>query len=151
MADISATKTALKRVPYQPQVPYETRVLDISPVTDGVTAVATHTLYSIPATKALVGFKVVCLTDLDSATNNTTVAFAVNSVALTGTVTEAGMAAGLVIAPAPTLVGATSGVDLYGDDAAMTLTMAVGTAAITAGRFLIFLDLIDITAITDNG
>lgn len=149
MADISTAKgKGINRAPFNFQTPYETRIYDISPATDGVTAAEAHTIASVEAGKALVGFKVVGLTSVTGGAGFT-IAFAFNSVALTGNLTA--LAAGAVVKPSLTLVGATAGVATGTTSAALTLTMTVGTNTLSAGRFLVYLDLVDWSAATTNG
>lgn len=152
MADISATKLPLKRLPNTLVSLYETRSYDITPVTDGVYGAAAQTLVSIPVGKALVGGGIVFITDMDSGTDSATMTFTCNSVALTGAISiGAGSAAGAYVAFPMNAVGATAGLSFYAKTAAITVIMTVGAEALTAGRFILMLKLLDVTAITDNG
>jgi len=152
MADISTTQgLGVRRVSADFHPPYITRIYDITPVTDGVTGVATHTIAGIEAGKAVVGFKVLFLTSVTSATANSTLTFALNSLALSGALAEATNLAGRVHHPPLTAINATAALAYGTTTAAITLTMAVGTAALTAGRLLIMLDLVDWAAQTTNG
>ena len=149
--DISATLLPMNKVPFDFQTPVKRLAFDISPVTLGVAAVTTHTLQNIAAKYALVGGEIIFITSLDSAGDDATLAFTFNGVAFTGTITQAGSAAGCVYKIVPNIASATAGVDVWGNDAVSPIVMTVGTGAVTAGRFILILDLIDVTAFTGNG
>lgn len=149
MADISATKEQTRAVPNDFQTPVERVTYDISPVTDGVYTQATHTLISVPAGKAVIGGRIVVQESLGG--TGATLDFALNSVALTGQLTKAGFTAGKVIEFVPNAVTVEAGPVFYAVSVAITLTMAVGTADLTAGRFFIQLDLLDVGKLLSGG
>jgi hypothetical protein len=149
--DISATKTLSKQTPNDVKTPVRRLVLDISPVADGVSTVTTHTLQNIDKKYALVGGEIIFIDALTSAGTDHTVAFTFNGVAITGTITAAGSAKNLVYKITPNIVSATAALDLYGQDAVSPIVMTVGTGAITAGRFLMILDVIDVPSISEVG
>lgn len=151
MADISATKLPLKRLPYQLQGLVETRIYDISPVVDGVYTQAAHTIASIPKGYMLVGGRILYLTEFTSAGDAATCVYACNGTDLTGTITEAGELANTSIEFPLNATTATAGGVFYAKSAAITVTMTVATADITAGRFLLMLELVNAAALTDNG
>jgi hypothetical protein len=117
---------------------------------EGIETVATHNLVTIPEGKALVkGFAVV--KDAVTSDGNATVQFKVGSDTLTGAVAKANLAAGDVIELSPNDADGTGGVAGYAAAAADTLDMTVGTAALTAGRFLLVLEFIDVATILAQG
>jgi hypothetical protein len=133
----------------------ETRVYDINvldPAFTGITTVATHNLIPIAAGEVILGAKMVILTTFTSASNNGTIVFqfpagAAVSAAFTADGTE--LAAGDVITFGNNDLEDTAGLGLY-TAAADTLDMTVGTNALTAGRFLLILDVANVNDITGN-
>lgn len=111
----------------------------------GIKAVGTHNLVDLLKGKALVGGRIIFLESMTS-TGLAAMRIQVNGADVTATLELASMAAGEVVD-----FNLTSGKSVYAVAADMTLDMVVEVAALTAGRFVIQLDVIDIVAATTRG
>ncbi len=156
MADISATKLPMKVVPYQFQGPIKWTVYDLSPVADGVSAVATHNLFPLAINEALFGIFGAVVTSFASTSNNGTVQFAVGSATLNTAIACAGTAGKLLVnetiwLPVIAAVPPTASVVGMSPAAADTIDMIVGTNAITAGRIILYVATVDVAKILVNG
>jgi len=119
----------------------------VTPVVDSVDTVATHNLFTIPDGFALAGGSVIVTTSVTSA-GAATVQFTVDGDALTGAIGKADLAAGDVVSLE---FGATDGTTVtgaYANGADIQFSMVVGTAALTAGKFTVILDLVHVDAIS---
>jgi hypothetical protein len=112
----------------------------------GVKTVATHNLAPIPEGFALVKAFVV-VEDAITSDGNATLTFSVGSDALSGAVAKAGLAAGDVVELSVSDADGTAGKATYAKSAADTLDVAVGVAALTAGRFILVMELLDVETI----
>ena len=116
----------------------------------GLWTVATHNIIQIPIGWALVGGYIVCTTTAAGATATLQVKIS-DTETLTGLLPVAALAKGEVF---PFRSGAVSAVvgwtNAYAHTAAQTLDIAIATAALTAGVFVVVAELVDIKAITDQ-
>ena len=150
--NISALVSPAK-APYQFQSVYETVVYDIDVTTSaytGIESVETHNLVPIPVGKALVGGYAVVYTAVTS-DGSATVQFTVGSETLTGALPKADLAKGDVIRLSVGDKEDTAGAGTYAHTTADTLDWIVGTAALTAGRVILYLDFVDVSDATTNG
>ena len=148
MADLT-TVLEKSKPGYAFQTIVEQRVYNVGVGDEGMSgakAVGTHNLADIAVGEAVVGGRVIFLEDVTS-TGAATIKFQSNSEDLTAALAIAGMAAGEVVEF--DLVSA--GLGIYADTTAITLDMVVGTEVLSAGRFLIILDVVDVLAATTRG
>jgi len=109
----------------------------------GILAADTHSLFVIPKGNAIVGLKVVALSDTTSA-GSATVTFKVKvgtetATAVGSAIAKANLAAGFVhnLAVATLAYGSGSSDDI-------TIQMTVGTAALTAAKLLVIVDTVPV-------
>lgn len=121
-----------------------TRPFIVTPVADGVSSATTHDLFTIPDGYALVGGAVIVKTTL---ADTTSIKFQVNGTDLTGAVGVANLAAGDVISLEYGMQDTTDGTAGYANGSDITFDMVV-VGAITAGKFLVILDLVHVDAIS---
>lgn len=132
----------------------------------GLKTVATHNLITIPVGKALVGATVI-VQEACTSDGSATVQFKIGSETLTAAIPVASLGVGAVIklefntysgtgtvadtAATITAIDVSGGTTSYIAATADTLDMAVGTAALTAGKFVLIPEFIDVSAILNRG
>lgn len=132
----------------------------------GLKTVAVHNLITIPAGKALVSCKVIVQDEFTS-DGSATVQFKIGSEVLTGLIPVASLVAGAVInlnfnvwsgvgtvatsTCALTSASPTGGTVSYIKATDDTLDMGVATAALTAGKFILVPEFMDVSAILTRG
>ena len=112
-------------------------------------ATGTHNVFTIEQGKALLGAYGV-VEDAVTSGGSATVQFKVGSDTLTGALPVANLAAGDSFTIATGSVTGTTSVASYAKSAADTLDIAVATAALTAGRILVYLIVADVEAAVDG-
>lgn len=147
MADISST---IKQIagPYNTMGGFtDVRWYKWEPVADGTSTVATHNIVPIPVGEALafaIGYVETAFTSAGSSTHQ----FQVGSDTLTGAIPKANLAAGDVIMIGFDANDDTTSAAKYAKSAADTLDVAVGTAAVTAGKLYLQCFFVDVNALT---
>ena len=101
----------------------------------GAETVATHKLVTIPIGDAFVGGYLIVTKAVVG--TSSTLRFSINGDTLTGLLTEANLAIGDVVTLQATDVDGTAGVEGFAVTTATTLDVAVGTATLTAGAFVL--------------
>ncbi len=127
---------------------YDIDVTD--PDLSGIETVETHNLVEVPVGQALIGAKLIVLESFTSA-GAATVQFSCNSHNLGGALPKADLAKGDVVDLPVNDAEDTAGGALYAHTTALSIDMTVGTAALTAGRFLLIPEFVDVSACTTNG
>jgi len=149
MADISST---IKQdiTGHEFQSPYQTRVYEWDPVNDGTSGTGTHNIAAIPEGFAFLQGAVV-VTEAFTSAGSATVKFLTGEADFTGAVPKADLTIGEVFKLEQNLaINATEGAPYYVDGTtvtAETIDVTVGTAALTAGKAKLVIDLIDISRI----
>ena len=114
----------------------------------GIETVAAHKLVAVPEGKALVGAKVVVLEDITSG-GAATVKFTIGGKDVSAAIAKAKLIQGAVIALPLDATG--DNLSYAFDATAVTVNMTVGTAALTAGKFLLYLSYVDVAGVVENG
>jgi|GEM_PF-5949816 len=120
-------------------------IVDVTAV-NGLTAIGTHNLVAIPKGKTLKRAQAIILTAAASA-GAATAKFAIGANAVTGDIALANLVAGNVIDILP---GAT-GIPAYAAAAAIDLNLVIGTAAMTAFKFALLVETVDMSEVLNNG
>jgi len=120
--------------------------IDVTAVT-GLNVVGTHNLITIPVGKVVRSAKVIIQTAAASAGAGT-VKFSYGATDLTAALALANLGAGIVI---DLPLGAAGTVAAYAAAAAFNINMTIGTADLTAFKFYLLLDVVDMNEVINNG
>lgn len=112
----------------------------------GIKAIGTHELVTIPKGKALVGGNIIVLTGVKSATDAATIKIQINGEDITTAATVDQFPVGAVVS-----LDLTGIVSAYAASADITVDLVVAVEALTAGRFIAELDVMDIDSMTTRG
>ena len=154
MADTNITSLLVETPSrFEFQQPYIFKTFEIDVLNadyTGIETTGTHNIYTIPQGMALVGAKLITTTAFTSA-GSATIQFAIGSDNMTGVIPIANLAAGDCVDITLSSTTSTTTTAGYADTADDTFDMTVGTAALTAGAFVLIVQLVDVTSVTTRG
>ena len=112
----------------------------------GIKAIGTHELITVPKGKALVGGSIIMLDTPTSAGSTATIKIQIDGEDLTPATVVTSLAKGEVIS-----FDLDAGVGAYAEAADVTIDVVVAVQVLTAGRFILQLDLVDVLGATTRG